>query len=157
MTGKGKPGPEWTVGAQMVEVELDTRDYSYRILQAATIIDAGRVINPVFARGQITGGMSMGLGLASREAFAFNEEAQVLNPQFRTYHMLRYGEQPAYFVDFVETPNAEAPFGLRGIGEHGVIGMPAALANALSAATGIALNRLPLTPERIWRTAHDPI
>nr|WP_285855154.1 xanthine dehydrogenase family protein molybdopterin-binding subunit [Paenibacillus cellulositrophicus] len=157
MTGKGKPGPEWTVGAQMVEVELDTRDFSYRILQAATVIDAGRVINPVFARGQITGGMSMGLGLASREAFAFNEEARVLNPQFRTYHMMRYGEQPAYFVDFVETPNAEAPFGLRGIGEHGVIGMPAALANALSAATGIALNRLPLTPERIWRTAHDTL
>ncbi|MGN7356846.1 xanthine dehydrogenase family protein molybdopterin-binding subunit [Paenibacillus sp. SAF-054] len=154
-TGKGKPGPEWTVGAQMVEVELDTRDFSYRILQAATVMDAGRVINPVFARGQITGGMSMGLGLASREAFAFNEEAQVLNPQFRTYHMMRYGEQPTYFVDFIETPNAEAPFGLRGIGEHGVIGMPAALANALSTAAGIPLNRLPLTPERIWRTVHD--
>ncbi|MDR0269945.1 xanthine dehydrogenase family protein molybdopterin-binding subunit [Paenibacillus sp.] len=156
-TGKGNPGPEWTVGAQAVEVELNMRDFTYRIVKAVTVIDAGKVINPTFARGQITGGMSMGLSLASREAFLFNDRGTVLNTQFRTYKLIRYGEQPAYFVDFVETPHLEAPYGLRGIGEHGIIGMPAALASALSSAAGIELYELPLTPERIWRTVHDPI
>lgn len=154
-TGKGNPGPEWTVGAQAVEVELDTRDYTYKIIHAATVIDAGKVINPEFARGQITGGMSIGLSLASREVFLTNDSGAILNPQLRTYKLIRYGEQPEYFIDFVETPHLEAPYGLRGIGEHGVIGMPAALANSLSIAIGIGLNQLPLTPEAIWRTVHD--
>ncbi|MBP1964107.1 xanthine dehydrogenase family protein molybdopterin-binding subunit [Paenibacillus aceris] len=154
-TGKGNPGPEWTVGAQAVEVELDTREYTYKIIHAATVIDAGKVINPEFARSQVTGGMSIGLSLASREVFHRNESGAILNQQFRTYKLIRYGEQPDYFVDFVETPHLEAPYGLRGIGEHGVIGMPAALANSLSAAIGVGLNQLPLTPEVIWRTKHD--
>ncbi|RKP58228.1 xanthine dehydrogenase family protein molybdopterin-binding subunit [Cohnella endophytica] len=156
-TGKGNPGPEWTVGAQAVEVELNTKEYTYKIVKAATVIDAGKVINPEFARSQVTGGMSMGLSLASREAFLFNDQGAIINPQFRTYKLIRYGEQPQYFVDFVETPHLEAPYGLRGIGEHGLIGMPAALANSLTLAAGVELNHLPLTPEMIWRTIHDSV
>lgn len=156
-TGKGNPGPEWTVGAQAVEVELNTKEYTYKIIKAATVIDAGKVINPEFARSQITGAMSMGLSFASREAFLFNDKGAILNPQFRTYKLIRYGEQPQYFVDFVETPHLEAPYGLRGIGEHGLIGMPAALANSLTIAAGVELNHLPLTPEMIWRTIHDSV
>lgn len=156
-TGQGNPGPEWSVGAQAVEVEVNSKDYTYRIINATTIIDAGKVINPVMARSQITGAMSMGLSLASREALLFDDRGAVLNPQFRTYKLIRYGEQPQYIVEFVETPHLEAPFGLRGIGEHGLIGMPAALANSLTNATGAALNHLPLTPEMIWRTIHDSV
>jgi len=156
-TGRGNPGPEWTVGAQAVEVELNTKEYTYKIVKAATVIDAGKVINPDFARSQITGAMSMGISFASREAFLFNDQGVILNPQFRTYKLLRYGEQPDYFVDFVETPYLEAPYGLRGIGEHGLIGVPAALANGLAAAAGVELNHLPLTPETIWRAVHDSV
>jgi len=156
-TGKGNPGPEWTVGAQAIEVELNIKDYTYRIVNAATVIDAGKVINPEFARSQVTGGMSMGLSLASRETFLFDRNGIILNPQLRTYKLIRYGEQPKYLVDFVETPHLEAPYGLRGIGEHGLIGMPAALANGLSIATGVELNHLPLTPEMIWRSIHDSV
>jgi len=156
-TGRGNPGPEWSVGAQAVEVELDTADFSYRIVKAAAVVDAGKVINPRFARSQITGAMSMGLSLASREAFDFDPEGAVANRQLRTYKLIRFGEQPSYSVEFVETPHMEAPYGLRGIGEHGLIGMPAALANSLSTAAGVSLNRLPLTPETIWRAVHDSV
>ncbi|MFD0618679.1 xanthine dehydrogenase family protein molybdopterin-binding subunit [Paenibacillus sp. GCM10027629] len=156
-TGKGTPGPDWTVGAQAVEVEINTREYTYRIVKAASVIDAGKVINPEFARGQITGAMSMGLSFASREAFQFDTNGKVLNPQLRTYKLIRYGGQPEYLVEFVETPNLEAPYGLRGLGEHGLIGMPAALANSLTNAIGVELNQLPLTPEMIWRTVHDSV
>ncbi|WP_163856534.1 xanthine dehydrogenase family protein molybdopterin-binding subunit [Paenibacillus elgii] len=156
-TGQGNPGPEWTVGAQAIEVEWNTKDYTYKIVKAASVIDAGKVINPEFARSQIKGAMSMGLSFASREAFLFNDKGAIVNPQFRTYKLIRYGEQPQYMIDFVERPHLEAPYGLRGIGEHGLIGMPAALANSLAIAAGVELNHLPLTPEMIWRTIHDSV
>ncbi|RED60347.1 xanthine dehydrogenase family protein molybdopterin-binding subunit [Cohnella lupini] len=150
-TGRGIPGLQWTVGAEAVEVEFDTRECTYRIVKAASVIDAGKVINEGTARGQVAGGMNMGLSFASREAFLFDAKGAVLNPQLRSYKMIRFGENPIYLVDFVETPFLEGPYGARGIGEHGTIGMPAALANALSVAAEVELNELPLTPELIWR------
>ncbi|SEB48281.1 xanthine dehydrogenase, molybdenum binding subunit apoprotein [Paenibacillus sp. GP183] len=150
-TGKGVPGPDWTVGAQAVEVEWNSRDYTYKILRAVTVIDAGTIINPKLAEGQVKGAMHMGLSFASREGFIFDQQGIVLNTQFRTYKVLRYGENPDYTVEFVVTPSHETAYGLRGIGEHGLIGMPAALANSLSRAAGVPLNRLPLLPELIWR------
>lgn len=150
-TGKGNPGPEWTVGAAAVEVEFDKREYTYRIIKAACVVDAGKVINPGQARGQIMGGMNMGLSFACREAFLFTENGVVQNKRLRTYRVNRFGENPDYLVDFVETPNNDGPYGSRGIGEHGVIGMPAALANSLSRAAQVPLNQLPLIPELIWR------
>jgi len=151
-TGAGKPGPEWTVGAQGVEIEIDTRSYQYRLIKAYSVIDIGKVLNQAGARGQVMGAMSIGLSFAGRETFIFDEDARVLNPQLRTYRPLRFGEQPKYIVDFVETLQIDAPYGARGVGEHGLIGMPAALGNALSAGLQINLNHLPLIPELIWRT-----
>ncbi|WP_243638653.1 xanthine dehydrogenase family protein molybdopterin-binding subunit [Lucifera butyrica] len=150
-TGYGKPGPGWTVGCQAVEVELDSRDFTYKILRAATVIDVGKAINPKNVRCVLRSGMCMGLSLASREELVFDQDARVLNPQLRTYKLIRFGEQPEYLIELVETPQLDAPYGQRGVGEHGLIGMPAALANALSAAAGTDLDRLPLTPEAIWK------
>lgn len=156
-TGKGNPGPEWTIGAAAVEVELELKECTYKILKAACVMDAGTVINRKAARGQVAGGMSMGLSFASREAYIFNNDGKVMNNSLRIYRPMRFGENPKYLVDFVETPDPEGPFGARGIGEYGVIGMPGALANALSVAAGVKLNHLPLTPEFIWkvRTSSD--
>jgi len=99
----------------------------------------------------IMGGMCMGLGLGTSEDFIYNENGIVEDTSFRTYKMIRYGENPEYLVDFVETPQIDAPYGARGIAEHGIIGIPAALANAVSLAAEIDVNRLPITPEFIWR------
>lgn len=151
-SGKGKPGPAWAVGAQAVEVEFDTKEFTYRFIKAATVIDAGKVLNPKTARGLITGGMCMGLGLGSREAFSYDVDGKVLTTSLRTYKVMHIGEEPEYIVDFIETPQIDAPFGARGIAEHGIIGIPAALANALSSAIQVDLNQLPLTPEYIWKT-----
>lgn len=154
-TGYGKPGPQWTVGAQAVEVEYDPLEYTYKIVKAATVLDAGKVINPNAAIGQMRGGMYLGLSWASRETFMFNEEGIVLNSQFRTYDMLRASEAPEYLVDFIETPLVDGPYGARGIGEYGVIGMAGALANGLSSASETYLNQLPLTPELIWKSKRE--
>lgn len=150
-TGEGEPGPEWTVGAYGVEVEYDRRDCTYRLLKAVSVIDIGTVLNEKAALGQVMGAMSMGLVFAGRETFYFDELGRVLNSQLRTYRPLRYGENPEYLVDFVLTPQLDAAYGARGIGEHGLLGMPGALGNALSTAAQVSLRQLPLTPEYIWR------
>ncbi len=150
-TGKGNPGPEWTVGAAAVEVEFDKKEYTYKIIKAACVIDAGKVINTGAAKGQISGGMNLGLSFASRESFLFTDKGTIQNKQLRTYKIMRFGENPEYLVDFIETPQIDAPYGARGIGEYGVIGMPAALANSLTYAAQVPLNQLPLIPEIIWK------
>lgn len=153
-TGFGKPGPQWTVGAQAVEVEFNPDTYTYTIINATTVLDAGKVINPNAARSQMRGGMYLGLSWASRESFVFDDNGKVLNPQLRTYDILRASEAPTYTVQFVETPLVDGPYGARGIGEYGVIGMAAALANSLSSASDTCLNELPLVPEYIWKTVN---
>ncbi|WP_139193830.1 xanthine dehydrogenase family protein molybdopterin-binding subunit [Anaerobacillus alkalidiazotrophicus] len=150
-TGTGKPGPEYTVGAQGVEVEFDTRDFTYKVLSAYSVIDVGKVLNNKAAKGQVMGAMAMGLNFGSSETFVFDDEGKVLNNRLRTYVPFRYGDHPKYIVHLLETPHMDGPYGARGIGEHGLIGMPAALANSLSIAAGVDLNKLPLTPELIWK------
>ncbi|HJF34281.1 MAG TPA: xanthine dehydrogenase family protein molybdopterin-binding subunit [Sporosarcina psychrophila] len=151
-TGFGKPGPWWSVGVQAVEVEWNQRDCTYKVLKAVTVLDGGTIINSTTALQQMRGGMYMGLSFASTETFVFDEQGVMQNPDLRNYQLLRFGEQPAqYLVDFIETPSADGPYGARGIGEYGVIGMAAALANSLSVAAQVELNELPLIPEFIWK------
>lgn len=151
-TGKGTPGPLWTIGAQGIEVEFDTKEYTYEVVKANSAIDAGKIINPMAAKGVTMGGMAMGLSIASSEAFIYNDMGVILNPNLRTYKSIRFGEEPEYLVEFIETPEGDGPYGARGLGEHGLVGIPGALLNSLSIAAQADLNRLPLTPETIWRT-----
>src|SRR5699024_1004003 len=102
-TGYGKPGPQWTVGAQAVEVEYDPKHHTYTLLRAKTVLDAGKVINRQSALGQMRGGMYLGLSWASRETFLFTEAGVVVNDQLRNYDVLRLSEAPRYDVEFVET------------------------------------------------------
>jgi CO/xanthine dehydrogenase Mo-binding subunit len=157
-TGEGRPGLEWTLGAEGVEVEVDLRDGSFRVLKAVCSMDVGRVINPALARGQVVGAMAMGIGYTTREAFLFDRRGRVLNGKLRDYKLVRFGEHPEYVVDFVETPQGDGPFGARGLGEQGIIGMPGALSAAFSRAIGVQINTLPITPELLWRALHgdDP-
>ncbi len=154
-TGRGKTGPEWTLGAQVVEVEADLKACTYRILNASTVIDVGKVINPESMRAMIAGGMAMGISLSSREGYAYKTDGAPKLANLRTYKLMHIGQEPDYRVGFVETPESQSPYGVRSFSEHGVIGIPAALGNALSAAFGRRLVTLPLTPEAIWRTPSE--
>lgn len=150
-TGKGKSGPSWTVGAQAVEIEFNIKDSTYRIINATTVMDVGKIVNPDGMKGMIYGGMAMGLSMASREVYDYNHEGRLKTPNLRTYKLLHIGQEPLYHVEFIETPQLDSPYGSRSISEHGIIGIPAALSNALSLATNIDINELPLTPEYLWR------
>jgi len=152
-TGKGRPGLEWTLGAEGVEVEVDLRDGTYRVLRAVCAMDVGKVINPALARGQVVGAMAMGIGYTTREAFSFDSRGRVENGKLRDFKIMRYGEHPQYTVDFVETPQGDGPYLARGLGEQGIVGMPGALSAAFSRAVGVQLNRMPVTPEYLWSAA----
>ena len=149
-TGAGKTGPAWTLGAQVVEVEADLITCTYRIISASTVIDVGKVLNPDHMRSMVAGGMAMGISMASREAFSYDELGIPQAPNLRTYKLMHIGQEPEYRVDFVETPEEGSPYGVRAYAEHGIICIPAALGNALSAAFGAELLTLPITPEKIW-------
>ena len=152
-TGRGRSGPYWTPAAQAVEIEYDKKKCTYRLLHAVTAVDEGRVIHTANSRGQITGGMHMGLSVATREHFTYNSRAKLEQTSFRVYKVMHFGECPAYDVAFVQTPNKDGPYGYRGINEHGTIGMTAALANALAAATGKEMDEPPFTFEKVWQIA----
>ncbi|NLG24650.1 MAG: xanthine dehydrogenase family protein molybdopterin-binding subunit [Clostridiales bacterium] len=150
-TGRGMPGPSQTVGAQVVEVEADLATHTYRIISASTAIDVGNAVDPEATRAMVAGGMAMGVSMASREAFHYDGRGVLTTPNLRSYKLLHIGQEPDYRVDLVETPDDCAPYGVRAFSEHGIIGIPAALGNALSAAFGLDVASLPLTPESLWR------
>lgn len=154
-TGKGQTGPYWTVGAQAVEVEYDQCEYTYRLVKAISVIDAGKVIEPECAIGQVLGGMNMGLSIATREDNHYGKTGELKDTSLRTYKIMHYGQTPIYIAEFIETPNLSGPFGARGIGEHGVLGMPPALANALCKAANVQLDTLPITFESLWNAAEN--
>ena len=150
-TGEGNPALEWTLGAEAVEVEVDMTDGSFEVLKAVCAMDVGKVINPRLARGNVVGAMAMALGFATTEGFVFDASARPMNVQLRDFKTPRFGEHPEYDVSFVETPQGDGPFGARGLGEQGVLGIPGAVANAVSRAIGTPIDSLPITPERIWK------
>jgi CO/xanthine dehydrogenase Mo-binding subunit len=150
-TGKGRPGPCWTVGAQAVEVEYDANERTFRLVRAVTVMDAGKVVEPGCAMGQVMGGMSMGLGIATREENHYAADGELKDTSLRTYKVMHFAENPDFIVEFIETPDIGGPYGVRGIAEHGVLGMPPALANALCRAAGVQLDTLPITFESLWR------
>ena len=154
-TGEGKPWLEWTLGAEGVEVEVNPQDGRCRILKAACTMDVGKVVHPRLARGQVVGAMGMGIGYAMSEGYVFDSREGVQNGSLRDYKIMRFGEDPEYIVDFIETPQEDGPYGLRGLGEQGIVGMPGCLSQAVSLAIGAPMTQLPMTPETIWKTLQE--
>ena len=97
--------------------------------------------------------MAMGMSMASREFVSFSSRGVPQAPNLRTYKLMHLGQEPDYRVDFVETLQDDSPYGMRSYAEHGIIAIPAALANALANAFVIEEVTLPLTPENIWKAS----
>jgi carbon-monoxide dehydrogenase large subunit len=86
----------------------------------------------------------------------YSDDGQLLNPNLTDYKIIRAGDIPESQVRIlIENPQADGPFGARGIGEITMLGVPAALANALENALGVEFNHLPLNPENVWRTIKE--
>jgi len=149
-TGQGNMGVNYTFGAQGCEIRISKKTGEIFIDHFASSFDIGQVINPVQLRGQIVGGVVMGIGSTFFEQLKFNEVGKITNPHFSTYRFPTIRDIPQkQTVDFVETPDAVGPFGARGIGEHPVLGVASSILNAIYDAIGVDFFELPVTSEKI--------
>jgi CO/xanthine dehydrogenase Mo-binding subunit len=149
--GQGSMGVSYTFGAQGCELRIEKKTGKIIIDHFASSFDVGQVISPLQIRGQVIGGVLIGIGAALYEELEFDAEGRLLNPQYFRYHIPTLKEAPPQTVDFVETPDAIGPFGARGLGEHPVVGVAPAILNAIHDATGIEFHEIPITPGKMKR------
>jgi len=137
--------------AQVAEVEVDVDTGQVTVLRLVMAVDCGVAINPVTASGQVEGGMLQALGYALCEEMAFDESGCMVNDRIGPYKIFRADEVPAMEVFLVQTMEDSGPFGAKAVAEIPMDGVAPAVRNAVLDATGVAVDALPLTPERVWR------
>jgi CO/xanthine dehydrogenase Mo-binding subunit len=144
--GHGDIHVAFSFAAERAVVEVDEELGLVRVVQIAAVQDAGRVVNPQGAMGQVEGGTAMGIGLALMEELQV-EGGVIRNASFTDYLIPTILDAPPVVTEFVEEPEPGAPYGVKGVGELGaVVGAPAVVA-ALRDAVGRPLNRVPVTPD----------
>ena len=150
-TGQGtRAVVHYTVGAQAVDLEVDTETGQVEILKIASAYDVGKAINPDLVLAQIDGGAVQGMSSAF-EALRFDEKGRPLNRSLVDYRIATAVDVPKEIHgDFVETPLEDGPWGARGVGEHVMVPTAPAIANAINNALGIRFNDLPLSAEKIF-------
>jgi CO/xanthine dehydrogenase Mo-binding subunit len=134
---------------QVCDVEVDPETGVVRILRYTTAQDAGTAIHPSYVEGQFQGGVVQGIGWALNEEYIHNAEGRLENPSFLDYRIPVASDLPMIDTIVVEVPNPAHPYGVRGVGEVGIVPPLAAVANAVQAATGCRLTDLPMSPPRV--------
>jgi xanthine dehydrogenase YagR molybdenum-binding subunit len=137
-------------GADFCEVRVSSVTGETRVSRFLGSFDCGRIINAKTAASQLRGGIIMGLGLALTEETLFDERnGRIMNPSLAEYHILAHADVPAIDVIWTDTADPHAPMGARGVGEIGITGAAAAVANAVYNATGTRVRDLPITPDKL--------
>lgn len=140
----------YSFGAIFVEARVDIDYGIVRLPRIMGVFDAGRVLNPKTARSQMLGGMTFGIGMALLEQTEFGSDGRIVNPSLGEYYVPVNADVHDLEVRFVDEPDlAFNPFGARGIGELGAVGVPAAIANAVYNATGVRPRDLPITLDKV--------
>jgi xanthine dehydrogenase YagR molybdenum-binding subunit len=137
-------------GAHFVEVEVDTRIGTTRILKYTTVHESGRIINPTTARDQIRGATIQGIGQALHEDLLYDPASgQPLTTGYYRARHLTHLDIPDIEVTFIEVDDGYGPFGAKTAGEAGIILAPAAMANAIANAIGKRMTSLPISRDKI--------
>ena len=148
-TGQGEAYICYTFSANIVEVEVDTETGQTRVLAVHSGHDTGKVINPTTGEGQVEGGVVQGLGYALVEEHTL-KDGRIVNDQFSTYIIPTTLDVPEIRPILVEHPYPWGPYGAKGLGETPIIAVAPAVTAAIHHATGVRLNEIPATPERVW-------
>ncbi|MGW6402433.1 xanthine dehydrogenase family protein molybdopterin-binding subunit [Streptomyces sp. NPDC055134] len=137
-------------GAQFAEVAVDVTTGEVRVRRMLGVFAAGRIVNPLTARSQFIGGMIWGLSMALHEE-AIRDQATggLVGADLAGYHFAANADVPLIEADWVDDPDADDPVGIKGIGEIGIVGAAAAVANAVWHATGVRHRHLPIRPDRV--------
>jgi carbon-monoxide dehydrogenase large subunit len=139
-------------GTHIAEVEIDPDTGVVDVVSFVAVDDFGHVVNPMIVEGQVHGGIAQGIGQALLEHGIYDEGGQLVTGSYMDYCMPRADDLPSFKVDTTVTPCTHNPLGVKGCGEAGAIGAPAAVMNAVTDALGVRDVPMPATPERVWRT-----
>jgi xanthine dehydrogenase YagR molybdenum-binding subunit len=142
--------PAGSFAAQFAEVRIDEELGVLRIARMVSVVDAGRILNEKTARSQIIGGVAMGIGMTTLEETIFDSTTgRIANATFGDYLIPVNADVPDVDVVFVGEPDKFSPIGIKGLGEIGIVGVPAAIANAVYHATGRRIRSLPITIDQL--------
>ena len=142
--GQGSPYAVYGYGAQVAEIQVDTRLGTVKVRRITAAHDVGRAINPALAKGQIEGGIAQGLGMALMEEYLPGR-----TDNLHDYLIPTVGDMPEIRSILIEKTDPEGPYGAKGLGEHVLIPTAPAILNAIRHATGARIACLPALPHRV--------
>jgi carbon-monoxide dehydrogenase large subunit len=146
--------PPFAYGVHAVLVEVDRDTGLVRLDRYVVVSDAGRLINPTIAEGQIVGGLAQGVGGALLEELVYDEHGQLVSSSLQDYGLPRASDMPNVEMIHLQIPTPLNPLGIKGLGEGGAVGAHAAVANAVADALlplGVTVTTTPLSPGAIGR------
>jgi CO/xanthine dehydrogenase Mo-binding subunit len=165
LIGRGETGPDitdnklpvfWEIGMGMVELEVDEETGQVQIKRLVSVADVGKAIHPEGCVGQEEGAAMMGIGHTFFEQMVYDANGQLLNPNLVDYRVPGFNDVPKEFhTVLLENGDGPGPYGVRGMGEGGLLSVAPSVTNALARATGVRVRDLPLTPERVWRALKE--
>jgi CO/xanthine dehydrogenase Mo-binding subunit len=136
--------------AHLSHVRVDRETGDVTLLAHVIAQDVGKALNPALVEEQMHGGTAQGIGWALLEELAYDDDGQLRGGSFAEYALPSSDLVPPIETLIVEVPAPDGPFGAKGVGEPPVVAVPAAIANAVAAATGARLTELPMTAARVW-------
>ena len=140
----------------MCGIEIDPLTYQVRVDRYVSMHDAGKILNPMIADGQMRGAFAQGIAAALYEEFVYHEEGAFLTGTFADYLVPTVSEIPAVEMLHQETPSPLTPLGAKGLAEGNCMSVPACIANAIADALGVKDVQLPATPRRIHALMAGP-
>ena len=150
--------PTFPFGAHVAVVEVDTETGAVELRRLVAVDDAGRIVNPVIAEGQVHGGVATGVAQALYEEFVYDEDGNPLTANFLGYAFPSAAELPSFETVEMETPTPINALGAKGIGESGTIGATPAVQSAVIDALapfGVRHVDMPANGERVWRALQE--
>jgi aerobic carbon-monoxide dehydrogenase large subunit len=146
------PRATFASGLHVAVVEVDRDTLQVKILQYSVVSDAGPLLNPLIVEGQIVGGVAQGIGGALYEELAYDRQGNFMSQSLLDYCMPSATQIPTVRIAHLHTPSPLNPLGIKGLGEGGAMGPPAAIANAVEDALGhlgVMIDSTPITPTRL--------
>ncbi|MCB1366637.1 MAG: xanthine dehydrogenase family protein molybdopterin-binding subunit, partial [Rhodobacteraceae bacterium] len=138
-------------GIHIVDLKVDPETGFTEILRYTVFQDAGKAIHPAYVEGQLQGGAAQGIGWALNEGYIYGSDGRLQNSGFLDYRIPVASDLPKIDTVILEIPNPGHPYGVRGVGETGIVPPLAAIANAVSRAIGVRMQELPMSPPKILK------
>jgi putative selenate reductase molybdopterin-binding subunit len=135
--------------ATFAEVEVDTLTGTTRVVKVVSVTDAGQIINPKMAEGQVEGAIPQSLGMALTEFMPFDEKGRFLNLDFNSYHIYTAQDMPEMVVRFAKSHEPTGPYGAKAVAEIPINAPAPAVTNAIYNAVGVRIRHLPVQPEEL--------